>query len=842
MNKLLALKFARRELRNGITGFRVLILCLALGVSAIVAIGSIRTAIETALYSEGTILLGGNAEAEFTYRFAKIDERKWFESITSELSEVVDFRSMIAVERGLEQEYGLTQIKAVDDAYPLFGRVILDGDISFSEALKPRNGLDSVILERVLMDRLGLEVGNILSIGLKSFYLGGVLQYAPDSPSEGFGIGPRTIVYKSSLEGTGLLEPGTLFSTKYRLKLLDNIDLDNIAIEAKKRFEGSGLRWRDARNAAPALSEFIGQLSTFLILVALAGLVVGGVGVSSAVRSYLDVKNSVIATLRSLGASHRLIFQIYLIQISVLASIGMMLGLILGSLGPLIFSTYIKAALPFPIKMGMFLEPLIEACIYGILVTFIFSTWPLAQLEKVQAATLFRDIGEKRQVWPNYRFLAVIALACGFLIVLAGIFTGSFKLTFWTGFCVLSTLLLLGISAHFLERSVLYISPFFRNFMSIHRALTAISAKRGDVSPVILALGMGLSILATIGQIDGNLRTAISKELPEVAPSYFVLDIQKKQMPALRKILKNDVGVKKVDEAPMLRGIITKINGKDAKLVGGDHWVLQGDRGITYSAAPRDITEISAGTWWPNKYTGPPQISFVADIAKEMELSLGDEMTINILGRDIIGKITSFRNVDFSSAGIGFVLVMNPSALSAAPHSFIATIYADNEAEARILRKIASTFPNVTAIRVNDVIDRFTGILGSISATISFGAYAALLTGFLVLIGTASTGIGAKKYEVAILKTLGASRNSIILTFLIRTLILGAVAGLVAGAAGILGSWALCSFVLKISFSIIWSNVLFIIFCGISANTFANILFSIQALNTRPASVLRTLD
>ena len=841
MTQSLALKLACRELRNGVTGFRVLILCLMLGVSAIAAIGSIRNAIETGLSSEGAILLGGNAEAEFTYRFAEIDERKWLESITSELSEVVDFRSMIAVEKGLEQEYGLTQIKAVDNAYPLFGQVILDGSTSFPEALKPRNGLDSVIVERVLMDRLGLEVGDILSIGLKSFYLGGVLQSAPDSPSEGFGLGPRTIVYKSSLEGTDLLEPGTLFSSKYRLKLLEDIDLDNIATEAKRRFAGNGLRWRDARNAVPGLSKFVEQLSTFLILIGLAGLAVGGVGISSAVRGYLDVKISVIATLRSLGASHRLIFQTYLLQIFALAGIGIILGLMLGSLGPLIFSNYIEAALPFPIKIGFFIKPLIEACIYGLLVTFIFSTWPLAQIENVHATTLFRNLGEKRRAWPNRRILVIIALACSILIFFTSIFTSSFLLTIWTGFGVLSTLFLLGFSAHLLERSVLYISPYLRNFINLHRALTAISAKKGEVTPVILALGMGLSVLATIGQINGNLRTEISKDLPEVAPSYFVVDIQKTQMPLLREILRNDLGVKKVDNAPMLRGIITKINGKDAKLVGGDHWVLQGDRGITYSAAPRDITEITAGSWWPNKYTGPPQISFAADAAEEMGLSLGDDLTINVLGRDIIGEITSFRNVDFSSAGIGFVLAMNPSALSAAPHSFIATIYAEKEAEARILRKIASTFPNVTAIRVHDVIDRFSDILISISATISFSASTALLIGFLVLIGTASTGINAKRYEVAILKTLGASRNSIIFSFLIRNLILGAVAGLVAAASGTFGSWAFCTFVLKTGYTIIWANVILIIFCGILANTFANILFSVQALKARPASVLRTI-
>ena len=331
MNLVLAARFARRELRAGLSGFRILIACLALGVAAIAAVGSVRSALVAGLSSEGATLLGGDAEAEFTYRFAEPTERAWLDSISHEISEVVDFRSMIVVERGQGQDYSLTQIKAVDTAYPLKGRVILEDNANFVDALARKNGTDGVVLERVLADRLGLELGDILMIGLKSFHLGGILKSAPDNASDGFGLGPRTIVYKSSLEGAGLLEPGTLFSTKYRLKLIDGIDLETLSLDAKNRFENTGLRWRDARNAAPGVSEFVDRLAIFLILVGLAGLAVGGIGVSSAVRSYLATKTTVIATLRSLGATNAVIFQTYFLQIGALSCLGIILGLVLGS-------------------------------------------------------------------------------------------------------------------------------------------------------------------------------------------------------------------------------------------------------------------------------------------------------------------------------------------------------------------------------------------------------------------------------------------------------------------------------------------------------------------------------
>ncbi|PJE30772.1 drug:proton antiporter, partial [Pseudooceanicola lipolyticus] len=284
-------------------------------------------------------------------------------------------------------------------------------------------------------------------------------------------------------------------------------------------------------------------------------------------------------------------------------------------------------------------------------------------------------------------------------------------------------------------------------------ALAAISGPREGAASVVLSLGLGLSVLAAVGQIDGNLRNAISGELPEIAPSYFFVDIQKDQMPGFTRRLENDPAVHRIDSAPMLRGIITRINDRPANEVAGGHWVLNGDRGVTYSAELPPRTRLTAGTWWGPEYDGPPQISFAAEEAEEMGLQLGDTLTVNILGRDITATITSFREVDFSTAGIGFILSMNPGALAGAPHSFISTVYADEAAEAEILRDLAGAYPNITAIRVRDAITRVAEVLDGLAAATSYGAAATLLTGFLVLIGAAAAGETARTYEAAVLKT-----------------------------------------------------------------------------------------
>ena len=837
-----AARFARRELRGGVRGFRIFLACLALGVAAIAAVGSVRSAIEAGLAREGAALLGGDAEIDFTYRFASDEERAWMEARALAVSEIADFRSMAVVERDGTTERGLTQIKAVDGFYPLIGAVELQPALPLDEALGIADGLPGGVMERALIDRLGLAVGDTFRLGTQTFRLTAALTREPDSAAGGFGLGPRTIVLRSALENAQLLAPGTLFNSKYRLQLPDGADLPALEQDARDRFENSGLRWTDSRNGAPGVAQFVDRLGAFLVLVGLSGLAVGGVGVSAAVRAYLAQKTSVIATLRTLGAERATIFQTYFIQIGVLSLLGIALGILLGGFGPLLFAPVIEARLPVPAVFTLFPEPLIEAAVYGVLTAFLFTLWPLARTEDIRAATLFRDALSAGRLLPAPRYLAASAIALALLLSVAAWFSETWELTLWTAGGIAGALLLLTLAAYGIRRLSRVGARRVRRRAALRWALASISGPREGAASVVLSLGLGLSVLAAVGQIDGNLRNAIQGNLPDVAPSYFFVDIQKDQMPGYTERLENDPAVSRIDSAPMLRGIITKINGVPAREVAGDHWVLSGDRGVTYSQEVPDNTRVLAGDWWAPDYQGPPLISFAAEEAEEMGLKLGDEMTINILGRDITGTIASFREVDFSTAGIGFILSMNPGALAGAPHTFISTVYAEEAAEAAILRDLASAYPNITAVRVRDAIDRVAGILAGLASATSYGAAVTLLTGFLVLIGAAAAGNAARTYEAAILKTLGATRRHILWSFATRAALLGAAAGSVALAAGIIGGWAVSYYVMETPFTVIWPSALAIILGGIGATLLAGLAFAWPPLAARPAAVLRARD
>ena len=413
-------------------------------------------------------------------------------------------------------------------------------------------------------------------------------------------------------------------------------------------------------------------------------------------------------------------------------------------------------------------------------------------------------------------------------------------MTVWTAAGVLAALIVLSLAAALIRWIAKRLTNFARGRLALRSALAATYKGGAETTSVMVSIGLGLSVLAAIGQVDGNMRGAISDQLPDVAPSYFFVDIQSSQMPDFLERVTIDEAISKVESAPMLRGIITQINGQPARDVAGEHWVIQGDRGITYSANKPNNATVTDGEWWPEDYSGPPLVSFSADEAEEMELKLGDTLTINVLGRDITATITSFRSVDFRSAGMGFILSMNPSALKGAPHSHIATVYAEEEAEARILRDLANTFPNITAIRVRDAIDLAGGILKNIAAATSYGAGVTLFTGLLVLIGAVAAGERARNYEAAILKTLGASRRQILFSFAQRSAITGLSAGLVALAFGMTAGWAVCYFVFELSYTVIWPSALGIIIGGIGSTLIAGLIFASRSLNVSPSRVLRS--
>ncbi len=833
-------RIAFRELRGGLAGFRIFLLCLALGVAAITMVGSVRMAIEEGLAAESGALLGGDASMQFTYRMANDAELAWMDQNAELTSQIVDFLSVVVFER----ERSLVQIKGIDGKYPLYGEVELSIDEPLSEALALRDGLPGLVAEQALFDRLVLETGDLLRLGTKTFQLRAVLTGEPDGASLGFNLGPRVIVEMDALEGSGLMTAGTLFNAHYRLVFPYGADFGVLAQEADTLFAQSGMSWTDASNANPMLGQFIERIGSFLIIIGLAGLMVGGVGVSAAVRAYLGSKNETIGILKTLGASSRVILGVYLTQIGVLAVLGVLLGVILGAGVPIVFGPLLAAELPVPANFTIYWQPVIEAAIYGLLTALIFTLWPLTRVIDIRATVLFRDGIDDTQRFPRWYYVAVVLALVVLLIALAAWFAAVPNLALGSAFAVIVALGTLALAARITKRGAGWLSRarIVRGRPALRLAFGAVGGPGGETASVILSLGLGLSVLATVGQIDANMQNAITEELSNVAPTYFFLDVLNDQRDAFVAIVEADDGVSKIETAPMMQGKITKVNGRPASEVFGDHWATHGDRGITYSAIPPNGVALTEGEWWPEDYDGPPLLSFTADDAAELSLVLGDQITFNLLGRDITSTIVNFRDVEWSGMGINFLMVLNPTALQDAPHSHIATVYADEEAEALLLDRVSDAFPNITAIRIGDAIDKVSEALNGIASAIRWGAAATLLTGFVVLIGAAAAGERRRIYEAAILKTLGATRGRILTSFALRAAILGGTAGLIAIGFGAAVGYTVLTVVMEVDFTFEVASAAGIVFGGAAASLLAGLAFALRPLNARPAQVLRSRE
>lgn len=847
---LMAWRFAWRDLRGGLGHFRVFLLALALGVAGLAAVGSLVSALRSGLEGRGAELLGGDIEIEFSNRYADAEELDAM-AARGVVSATVDMRSQArAMEDGATRAAAVVQLKAVDAAYPLIGDLILDPPLATDAALgQGADGRYGAVAERALMTRLGLDVGDTLRWGDLDFELRAEIVSEPDRAISGLSFGPRLMVSTEAVAPAGMGGAGTIFETEYRIGLPDGADVGAARDALEEALPGRGQRIRDKRNGAPGVERGVGQIGGFLTLVGLAALAVGGVGVGGSVRSYLDKKTEAIATLKTLGADGATVMRVFLIQIGLLAVVGVAIGVTLGAGLAMALKPVLADRFPVDAEIGLYAGPLLEAALYGVLTAFVFSLWPLARAKEIRAAGLFRDSVSPSDARPRAVYIAAtIGLAA--LLGAAAILFSENKLLA-QGFvggvaAVFVVLIIAAVGVAALARALAR-GPLGRIGPAFRLALSSLGGARSETRSAVLALGLGLTTLTAIGLVDANLRRFVTEVLPGQAADYFVVDVQKSDFERFRAEVGDLEGVERVEMLPMMRGFVTGLNGMSAEeweaagnVQENKAWVLRGDRGVTYADAPPENNRLLAGEWWEPGYAGPPLVSFGRDEALGLGLEIGDSVTVNVFGRDVTAQIAALHEVDFRSGSMNFIMIFNPGALSAAPHTYLATIYGAEPVEGAYLLAIADAFPAATAIPTRDIIERLAGAVTDIADAARYGALATLLTGLVVLAGAAAAGQRARIYESSIMKTMGAERPALIAALTFRSALMGLAAGGVALVAGTVAAWAVTSFVFQESFVFDVGVALSVLGFGLGATLLAGAAFAYGPLSARPARVLRS--
>jgi putative ABC transport system permease protein len=800
----LALTLALREQRNGLKGFYVFITCVALGVAVINGVGALADVLRASFERQGEALLGGDVTLSRPHRSAEDAERAWL-SRQGRLSETASMRAMARRVDGSEQ--ALVELKGVDEAYPLVGGVRLAEAVSLEEAIRGQPG---AAVDPILLERLGLKVGDRLSLGTIEVPIRATIAAEPDKLVDRLTVGPRVLVSLDTLKRAGLIEPGSLVGWRYALKLTGSAPGSDRALVAfresvKAVLPEGGYTVRDRRDPSPQVSRTLERLRQFLTLVGLTALLVGGVGVANAVATYIDRRRRVIAAFKSLGATSGTILGVHLLQVLLIAAIGIVLGTALGFLIPVVLTAAFGDVLPIKADLAISTRSVLTGVGYGLLVSLLFALWPLGRAEQVRAGVLFRDEVAPQRVMPRCSILAVI-VGCGLLLAGLAIFTAEARLLalyYCLGVVgVFAVFVGLGSTVGFLARRV----PRPR-LPELALAIGNLGAPGGLTRAVVLSLGTGLSLLVTVALVDASVVHELTSRLPEESPNYFVLDIKPSESEDFHALVFRETPAARVAEAPMLRGRVIKLGSQlaeDVKAAPEAQWVLTGDRGLTYAYEVPEGSTVVAGAWWPADYAGEPLVSFEAETAKGLHLKVGDTVTVNVLGRNVTARIANLRDVRWESLSLNFVMVFSPNTLSGAPHNLLATITLPKghslAAEAKLAQHIGRAFPASTAIRVKDAIEAFNVIFGRVMMAVRAAGSVTLLAGALVLAGALATAQRRRIQEAVILKALGATSRRILLTHLTEYAILALLTAFISVLIGSLAAWMVLSRVMEVDF------------------------------------------
>ncbi len=845
-SRLLPLHFAWRELRGGLRGFGVFIACIALGVLAISGVGSVANSLADGLARAGSVILGGDLSFSLVQREANASERA-FLGTRGTVSAVATLPTMA---RTADGRTTLVDVKAVDDAYPLLGKVVTAPDMTLSALFARQGDAFGAAADPALLARLDLKPGDRITIGNAVVELRTALTGEPDKLAGGIGFGPRVLMSDAALRASGLIQPGSLVRWLYRLRLpaaaAGDSAVTSIEKQAEAQFPDAGWDIRTRNKATPQLERNVERFSQFLTLVALTALLVGGVGVANAVASHLARKREAIATLKTLGATGAGVFAVYCSQIMLVALLATLIGAALGAVLPFAIASIFGAMIPLPVAPSLSPAVLVLSIVYGLLTALAFALWPLGRAHDISVSSLFRDQVAAERSWPRARYVVATALIVAALAGLAVLFAYERRLAaiFVGAAAVLFVALWL---VALLTMAIARRLPHMRS--TLLRLAIANIHRRGALTPsVVLSLGLGLSLLVTVIEIDGNLHRQFAAALPAHAPSFFFLDIPSTDTGRFDAFVREHAPHGVLERVPMLRGRIVEANGikaEDLKPAEGSAWVLRGDRGITFAAVIPDGSRLVAGEWWAADYAGTPLVSLENRTAADLNLKIGDTVTVNVLGRNVTARIANLRAVDWQSLGINFVLVFSPGTFGGAPHTDIATLtFADagtTAEETALIKALADTFPTVSAVRVKDALDAVDRIVSNLVAALRGASSVTLIAAALVLGGALAAGQRFRIYDAVILRTLGATRLRLLGAYALEYLFIGLAAVVFAIGAGTLAAWLVVTRVMEFPFAWVPAQALAAAFAALLVTVILGLAGTFAALGHKPAEVLRNL-
>ncbi len=824
-------KIALRELRGGLRDFRLFLGCLVVGITVIAAVGVLSGRIEQGIRRDARALLGGDVEISIVNQRANPGQLAFLRTY-GKVSLALSLRAMAA--SGTDAT--LVELKGVDDAYPLLGSASLASPASLQASL----GGGRIVIGDDLRDRLAVKPGDRITIGDASFVISDILLKEPDRIAGAFSLGPRVIASVEDLEKAGMLRPGNLIRYNYRLQLAHPATLDAFRQEIARRYPKAPWILKTYNENNRTVQGLVERLQLFLTLAGLSSLLIGGVGILNAARSYIGSKSTTIATFKALGAKRGTVFAVYMLVLSVITLLGILISSVLGMLLSALLLPYLAQFFPVSLDASADGGPLLLAAAFGVLTVFTFSVAAVARGIEVRPALLFRATDETVMGRLARDKLALnILLAAAFIALVTGTAEDR-KIA--AGFIVLA---LMCFAVFMLAAKALRLAAArLRLPAGMPRlALAGLHRPGAPVFSIMLSIGMGLSVMVALLLVEGNVDRDIKESIPALAPSLFLFDIQPSQKEAVASFLASKSYVSDVASEPMVRGRISKLKGvpvERAPISDDVRWATESDRGFSFAATPPPGTRMTDGAWWPADYRGKPLVSFDRKLARGMGLALGDTLTINILGEDIDATIANLRDVNYMSLRINFALIFSPGAIERFPSSGITTLHvAGRSEETALVRDITRAFPNISAVRISESLAQFQEIVGHISTAVQVTALFSLVSGVMVLASALAASLHSRAYDTMMFKVLGARKRDILALFLAEWLCIAFVTGLLSCAFGAVGAWLILQRLEWVEFHLLYGRVAAVMLLTLLFIAATGLLLNARTFALKPGVILR---
>jgi len=790
-------RLAWRQARGAWRHFVLLAACVALGVAALVAVGSFAATLDHTLAHEAKALTGGDLEVRAA-RPLDGEAATALADLRTKGASLVSVRELLAMARGADGRALLVELKAPGAGYPLYGRL----ETAPAAPLAALLADGGAVVQPEALERLGLRVGDRLTLGSATFTVRGVVEREPDRSASLVTLGPRVFVAGDAIEGTGLVQIGSRVRYRALVRLPAALAARDAREALARRIADPGVRVASYDEAQPGLRRFFSQLASYLGLVGLASLLVGGIGVASSVATFVRRQAPTIAILKALGADSRTLLATFLWQTLTVGAAASLVGAVLGTALQPVLIRLLAGFVPFTLEARVEPLTLARGVLMGVLTTLLCALWPLLAVRTVRPSLVLRAEVDAAPARGRRPWAAALPVAAG-LAALSLWQAGSLKL----GGIFLAAAVAAVVTLLVLARGLVGAARRLPRapWPAWRHGIGGLRRPGGQPARVVVALGAGVMLLVAVALLQDSLGAQIDHEQRREAPSFFFVDVQPDQREAFARVLARAGGGVTPALTPIVRARLAAVNGARVtrdlvrRRVGEDRegaFYYTREYALTWSAEPPPGNVVTRGRWW-GPDPGPPRISVEEAMAKQLGVDVGGRLTFDVQGVPVEAEVANLRKVDWQSLGTNFFVVFSPGALDGAPVTFVATARTAAAAEGSVAAAVAAAFPNVTAIPVRDVLERVGAVLGDIAVAIRVMALFTVATGVVVMAGALTATRYQRLYESVVLRTLGATRGAVARAFAVEYGCLGAAAGLGGTALAAALAWIVLHFVLE---------------------------------------------